>query len=255
MDIHEAAPVSLASTLGLQAMIIGSAFVSIAGNLPPSAIVINRALGLGRGQPALRSTVDSILEAYREAGVEQYFVQVAPDSNPPEIANWITDLGLVENRAWQKFSRGREPVTERSTDLEIREIGPRYGDDFGRIASQAFDLGEQAAPWLARLPGRPGWHVFMSFDKEEPAGVGAMFVHDGMAWMDFGATSPEFRKRGSQGAILARRMQLALELGCGEMFTCTGVDVPGDPQHSYKNILKAGFREHYVRKNFSPSDA
>jgi hypothetical protein len=39
------------------------------------------------------------------------------------------------------------------------------------------------------------------------------------------------------------------------MFTCTGVDVPGDPQHSYKNILKAGFREDYVRRNFSPPES
>jgi hypothetical protein len=34
------------------------------------------------------------------------------------------------------------------------------------------------------------------------------------------------------------------------VITETGEAVPGDAQHSYKNILKAGFRELYSRKNF-----
>lgn len=255
LDIHEAATLDLGVELGLQATTLGSAFVSIAARLPPTAIVINRTLGLGRSQPESRETIDSILDAYRQAGVEQYFIQVSPDAEPRALEHWLTEGGLIETRAWQKFSRGREPVVERPTDLSVREIGPEHGEDFGRISSLAFDLGEEAAPWLAKLPGRGGWHVFMSFDHDKPAGVGAMYVHDGLAWLDFGATSPDFRKQGSQSAIMARRLQLAMDLGCTRMFTCTGVDVPGDPQHSYKNILRAGFSEDYVRKNFAPPES
>ena len=51
---------------------------------------------------------------------------------------------------------------------------------------------------------------------------------------------------------LAPDTQRALDLGCKKIFTCTGVDVPGDPQHSYKNILRAGFVEEYVRDNYEP---
>jgi hypothetical protein len=43
------------------------------------------------------------------------------------------------------------------------------------------------------------------------------------------------------------------ELGCRKIFTCTGVSVPGDPQHSYNNILKAGFKEDYIRENYAPA--
>ena len=68
-----------------------------------------------------------------------------------------------------------------------------------------------------------------------------------------GATSPDFRRRGSQGAVMVSRLQRALELRCKKIFTCTGVDVPGDPQHSYSNILKAGFKEEYIRDNYVPS--
>jgi hypothetical protein len=40
----------------------------------------------------------------------------------------------------------------------------RQRQAFGRIAAGAFDLGDAVVPWLARMPGRPGWHVFMCFD-------------------------------------------------------------------------------------------
>jgi hypothetical protein len=52
---------------------------------------------------------------------------------------------------------------------------------------------------------------------------------------------------------LAARLHLAVELGCRQIFTCTGVSVPGDPQHSYNNILKAGFKEDYIRQNYAPT--
>jgi GNAT superfamily N-acetyltransferase len=139
-----------------------------------------------------------------------------------------------------------------ATRLDIRPIGREYGEQFAHIACNAFDLGEGAIEWLAELPGRPNWHVFMSFVDDQPAGTGALFVEDGMAWFDFGTTAPEFRQRGSQAALLARRIEYALELGCRKLLTCTGKAVPGDPQHSYRNLLKAGFRETYARGNFAP---
>lgn len=58
-----------------------------------------------------------------------------------------------------------------------------------------------------------------------------------------------------QGMAFARILCDALDLGCREMYTCTGEAVPGDPQHSFKNIAKAGFTETYVRDNYAPPKA
>ena len=66
------------------------------------------------------------------------------------------------------------------------------------------------------------------------------------------AATPKFRQRGSQAAVLAARINHAVELGCRRLYSCTGEEVPGDPQHSYKNILKAGFRETYIKENYAP---
>lgn len=213
-DLHAAASPELAAALGLGAHSIGSALVSAAGALPASAIVINRAIGIGLDAPETQSTVHEMVAAYGDAGVGRYFVQRHPDARPAELVDWLTAAGLEKARGWQKFSRAPGEVTERPTDLTIAPVGPELGAAFGRIAADAFDLGQAAVPWLAALPGRAGWHVFMSFDGDEPAGTGAMFVEGDIAWLDFGATAPAFRQRGGQGALLAQRVAQAGALGC-----------------------------------------
>jgi GNAT superfamily N-acetyltransferase len=251
-DVYRAAPPEVARQLGLQPFSHGGAFVGLAARLPASAIVVNRTIGLGVTTPATREQVDEIVGAYAAAGVERYFVHLNPKSTPAELAGWLQGAGLEAARGWQKFERPLDPVAPVRSGLQIRRVGREHGEDFARIACNAFDAGEQAIPWLAELPGRPGWHVFMSFDDGRPAGTGAIHVADGQAWFDFAATAPDFRRRGSQTALLARRIEHALELGCRRLLTCTGKAVPGDPQHSYRNLLKAGFRETTTRPNFAP---
>jgi GNAT superfamily N-acetyltransferase len=242
----------LRAGLGIEGRTIGSAFVSIASALPASAIVINRAIGIGYSAPETRETVREIVEAYRAAGVTRYFVQVHPAARPQRIGDWLLDSGLEKARGWQKFSRGRDPVPAPKTDLTIREIGAEHGAASAAILSDAFDLGDAARPWLAQLPARERWHIFMTFEGEAPAGTGALFIDGDVAWTDFAATAPAFRRRGSQSALLRHRVQFALDSGCRQVFTCTGEAVPGDPQHSYSNILKVGFKEDHVRLNYAP---
>ena len=251
-DLHAAANQDDVRDLGLQLLTIGSSLVSVASNLPASAIVVNRTLGLGLAGQATRDEVEAIVDTYQKNQVSQYFVQLHPDAGPAEIPEWMAHKRLESDRGWQKFSREPVAVDARRSDLAVREIGAEQGSAFGNIVCNGFDLGDQAIPWLAKLPGRNGWHIFMSFDGDSPAGVGALFVRNGVGWTDYGATASEFRQRGSQGVVMAARLKRAIELGCRKVFTCTGVSVPGDPQHSYNNILKAGFREEYIRKNYAP---
>ena len=143
-DLHEAATPEMRSGLGIEGRTIGSAFISIASALPASAIVINRAIGVGISAPAIEETIQEIVETYQSAGVARYFVQVHPDARPHRIGDWLLGHGLEKARGWQKFSRGRDPVPDRGTDLTIREIGTSDGAQAAAILSDAFDLGDAA---------------------------------------------------------------------------------------------------------------
>lgn len=254
-DLHAAAPRELHDALGLCTYHIADALVSAAAQLPATAIVVNRALGFTRAQLEDEHLVSRIAASYRAAGIGRYFLQITPDAMSGSLARRIAHAGLEKARGWQKFGRGPSPVDLPETPFRVEEIGPDHGAAFARIVSSGFDLGEIAEPWLARLPGRRNWHVFMTFDDDTPVGAGAMYVENGVAWTDWGATSPAFRGRGSQSLLLGKRIQHAIELGCKSIHTCTGEAVPGDPQHSWNNIVRHGFTPDYVRANYAPPKA
>ena len=54
-SLHAAAPDDLVAALGLRAVTIGAGLVSVAAALPPTAIVINRAVGCRRRSRKRRS--------------------------------------------------------------------------------------------------------------------------------------------------------------------------------------------------------
>ena len=149
-----------------------------------------------------------------------------------------------------KFARERAPVKRPTSELVVRRGEPEHGGVFADIACEMFHLPEGSRALIATMAVLEGWHAFLSFLGETPAGIGALFVHEGVGWLGFGATRPEFQGRGGQAAVLAARLETAFDLGCHVVITETGVAASGDPQRSYKNILKAGFRELYVRDNF-----
>ena len=89
------------AALGLKGLTIGSAFISVAGFLPSSAILINRAIGLGLSELENRETIRTILAVYRDEHVSRYLLQVHPEAKPLALVEWLEDAGLVKARGWQ----------------------------------------------------------------------------------------------------------------------------------------------------------
>ena len=249
--LHGEAPEELRKQLGLRLERVGSSLVSMAANDP--SILLNRSIGIGLDQAATEEEVEAICALYREVGVDRFFLQVHPEARPDNIEVLLQENGLKSYRRWMKFERHGATVPSLETDLDVRKIDGEYVDDFGRIAGAGFGLTPQAAPLFRGLLNRDEFHLYMTFDGARPAGTGLLFTDGDSAWLDWAATDREFRKRGSQRALLARRITDALDAGCSRLMTCTGEAVPGDPQHSYHNIEWAGFESKFLRENWIPS--
>lgn len=248
--LHEAASVPLRRTLGLELDEIDGTTVSVAAGIP--SVVINRTIGLGVERPATEADVSSIAARYEAAGAGRHLVHVDPAAEPDELGEWLEAAGYAPHRGWAQFARrAEEPPPRSRSDLEVRRIGAENARDFAVIVAAGFDLTQAANPVLARLVHRPDWHLYMTFDGETPTGAAGLFVHQDHAWCDWAATHPAHRRRGSQHALLCRRIQDAIELGCRWLFTETGESIPGDPQHSYRNIERVGFERFAVRENYA----
>jgi len=161
----------------------------------------------------------------------------------------LEERGFERDYAWMKFSRGTGPRQAQS-DLNVERVAADCADDFANVVAGGFGMPDWCKPLATNLVGRSGWSCYVAYDGEKPAGAGALFVHEGVGWLGLGATLPEFRGRGAQSAILADRIEDARKQGCRLITTETGERTNDRPSNSYRNILRAGFREAGVRPNY-----
>jgi GNAT superfamily N-acetyltransferase len=165
--------------------------------------------------------------------------------------------GYTPGYAWMKFERDADPGATAPTDLRLEVVGADRGRDFAVPVAGGFGMPGFMADRLARIPGLEGWTCLVAYDgdptslRAEAVAGGALFVDGDEGWLGLGATLPAARGRGAQSAILARRIALAAEQGCKLVTTETGVRQEGRPDRSYRNILRAGFREVGARPNWA----
>jgi len=203
----------------------------------PEVTELNRVIGL--------SSIEELDELEALYDGDRFAISLYPESG---LDASLAERGFVAGYSWQKFERGAVPLEAR-TDLSVEE--PRKADDFGAAFAGGYGLPAFVGDWSSRLVRRAGWHCFVAYDGDEPAGVGALFTRGSTGWLGFGATLPEKRGRGAQGAILAARVNRGADLGLDLLVTETGVPRDDGPGPSYRNILRAGFREAYVRPNYT----
>ncbi len=256
-DLWEAPSTEVGGELGLFTGMVGGAWAFGARAIPD--IVMNRVIGLGVFGAARQADLDRIGEGYAAAGVDRYLVHVAPEAQPPALSAWLEGAGYRPfRRAWAKFSRKAQwidPPGDGAATLAAVEIGPERAADFARIVTGVFDLPEVASGLIAALPGRASWICYLATDGGRPIAAAAMFARGRDAWLGFGATLASARGRGAQTLLLARRVSDAARLGATDVFTETGEAVEDEPQPSYKNILKVGFKRLYSRANLVPPSA
>ncbi len=198
--------------------------------------MLNRAVDL-----ASTDALDEIAAFY---GDEPWWVSDSHGLGPE-----LEDRGFVRDYGWMKFSRGVSPRRARS-ELDVRRVDAGRAEDFARVVVEAYGLPDWTAPLAANVVGRGGWSCYVAYADGEPAGAGALFVHDRLGWLGFAGTREQYRGRGAQSAILAARIEEARRQGCTIVTTETGELQEGRPSSSYRNIVRAGFREAGVRPNY-----
>jgi GNAT superfamily N-acetyltransferase len=178
-------------------------------------------------------------------GGKEHVVAVPPSA--ARVADRLVARGYAPGYPWMKFERDDARAPQVATSLRIEET-----DDarlFGVTACDGFGLPGGAAAAFG-VAGLRGWHCFLAWDDDEPAAAASMFVDGDVAWFGGAATRAPFRGRGAQGALLAARIDRARSVGARRLTTETGAALDGKRGPSYRNILRAGFREAYLRPNW-----
>lgn len=198
----------------------------------------------GKGLAAAASWAES-------RGVAPY-VPVTPGLPGSAAAEaWLREHGFDRAYAWMKFVRDAHPPRFPTPEgVEVVELTAPDEEPFGTIAAIGFGLPAWAADFFSQLPGRTGWRCYIARVEGEAQACGAMLADEGIAEFGIAATLEQARGRGCQTALLHRRILDAAEAGCHTLLVETGERVPDRPSASYRNILRAGFEEAYLRPNW-----
>jgi GNAT superfamily N-acetyltransferase len=158
---------------------------------------------------------------------------------PPGYLGLEEQLGALAYEpagSWMKFRRADEPAPDAATTLRIEQTRD----------AEAFSVASGTPPELSGFVGGPGWLHFVAWDEDDPVASGALYADGEDGWVGVGATREEWRGRGAQSSLLAARIEAGRRLGVRRFATETGEE----QDSSYRNILRAGFHEAYLRANW-----
>jgi len=179
---------------------------------------INRVIALGIRAPLGAGDVEDICSFYDSHHQRNFRIEVTPLARPPELAGWITRLGLVGDglgtfKMWRRA--GRPPAVP--SDIEVRRLGPGDTEALAAInvaAWGSWSMPVSMASWFGATVGRVGVQHYGVFDKDRLVSTGALFVGDGLGWLGFDATHPRYQGRKLRQAISSVRMIDAAAQGC-----------------------------------------
>jgi GNAT superfamily N-acetyltransferase len=249
-EIWRSVPAEVARERGLELKTFGQVQVTSVTDLA-EARMLNLVLGAAEDAERGGEGLSAAVAWAAERGVSAY-VPVTPGLPGAAAAEaWLRENGFERGYAWMKFVRDPHPPRFPAPDgFEVVEVTAPDEEPFGAIAAIGFGLPAWGAEFFAHLPGREGWRCYVAKVDGEAQACAAMLLDEGIAEFGIAATLEEARGRGCQTALLRRRILDAAEAGCHTLFVETGERVPDRPSASYRNILRAGFAEAYLRPNW-----
>jgi hypothetical protein len=132
------------------------------------------------------------------------------------------------------------------TGIEVRPAGAGESDLYARVVAPNFlapgQSTDEVVEMMATMLGMDHATPFLACINGEPAGGGAVLVHQGLALLAGAATLPPFRNRGVHAALHHARLAAARRQGCD--LAAQGAQ-PGST--SQRNAERRGFRVAYTR--------
>ncbi len=171
------------------------------------------------------------------------FYRSQPFSWDAEVLPYLLKLGCYVDMfrsVWQTFALDQN---KNAISMDVRTFGPEEIDAYLELAYQVEGSENWDQDRWRRVrcgESQSGWYHQVGFSDGKPCALSVLYVQDGLGYLSWGYTHPEYRQQGFHAALVARRLELAFELGCQCTFTVT------DPYtQSARDLQRAGFQLAY----------
>lgn len=229
---------------------LGAASEEIAGGIAVYAGIdspVTQALGVGLRGPVDEAELDHLEDFFRSRGAATA-IELCPFAGIPlyeALARREYRLVEVSNVLFRELTPG-DSFLPLGPGVTVRPALPDDENLFTKTVAQGFaEVAPITQPLLDVMQAffhGEGNHPFLTFVDGVAAGGASVFAFDGVAGMFGASTLPQFRGRGVQTALLAARLNWAVQHGCD---LAKGITLPGSASH--RNHERLGFRVAYTR--------
>jgi GNAT superfamily N-acetyltransferase len=203
----------------------------------------NRAIALGLGTACRREQIHTLAARFKATGMHNFALQISPYARPAELEQWLAEAELTQRGYTVKLVRDNAPP--QACSLDARLVAMEDKVLFGEISARGFERPPIVAHWMASTVGFPRWRHYLTYIDDQPAGAAAMYIDGDVAWLGIGSTLPEYRRRGVQQSLIAKRIANGLDLGVRYFVAETE-----SFNASCQNLMRAGFACAYRRPNY-----
>lgn len=238
-------PRELAEKRKLESFRVGGAFITLARK--SVSLQSNRVRGLGVEEPATEAMVDEIVHLFRSRRIKRFSFHVSPCPQSEMITDWLKARGFKLHHQYSKLVRNTAALPRAATELKIERIGKADAAAFARVFSETFAWQADRVPWIVASVGAPGFSHYLALDGSRAVATGLIYVCGNCGWLGWGGTLTPYRRRGAQSALIAARIKRAAQLGAKWVASETLEPQRGRPSGSYRNLLRLGFEQAYLR--------
>lgn len=165
--------------------------------------------------------IPNIIDFFNENGVRPLFdinpYGIKPYTYGDNILKILADYGFYNAGFHQMlYAEPYRDIPEIPSYMTIEEVSHENGFEQFEAIYETYSGDGRA---ISLLVGNPDYTCYLARIDGEPAGLGLLHIANGVGSMATGVTSPKYRNRGCQTALLYRRMRDASLANCHLMIS------------------------------------
>lgn len=220
----------------------------------PEEPMLNLVLGAGSPGAIGSGWLASAIEWVQSYEVD-YRIPVTPGRPAAAVTErWLEETGHQRGGGRTKLVRGAAPPARpRSNGIEvIARDGPNEDEGFPDPFVESMGMPPWAATFFFDLPGTEGWRCYVAVEGDEAVAYVAMLIHGGVAELALASNGRAQRESDGQALLLCHCIEDAAAAGCRAIFAEVPEFDPEPLSASRENLVKAGFRQAFVRPDWRP---
>lgn len=219
----------------------GNATAFSVKNIPGPSF--NTVKGLKNGDEKF---VDQIIDFYESREIPVRF-ELTPAHVSPDLLAYLNKAGCYHSDFHTcLYASPSQDLEPRKQEITIRELEKDEFNTFADVYVESFQMPAFLKSGVARnneiLYDYENWTFYLASVENEPAGIGVLFIKDGIATLAAAATVPHLRNKGVQTALIKKRINQASILNCNLV-----VGQAGFGSISQNNMERAGLKIAYTK--------